>query len=342
MPHQNLDRLQAPAPARLSSRKSSRRGAPFGRLASTTRWLIIKAVLRGSGGDVEFAQIRLAQLAPEARAAERPGRRHAVLAHVPVAAAGHPDGVWHRGPHEGIEAVGGGGCRTQCLAASAAHQLDAAQDVVNLRFGNADRREIADRALRAEREEEVRKARHRDRSQRIRSVLPGFAEALALRVAKIQRTEIGMGIEAGGQRQHIDFMQHAIAGHDTASLDVVDVVVDQRHVAALDRWIELGAHHQALAQRLEVRCQLLAQHRVIDLGQIPTAQPAHQPALPAWLDHRRGEQVLERHAVDVVDDPRHPREHAQQRFLDRRIAPIRQWKDPLRRALEHLQLQRSL
>jgi len=103
-----------------------------------------------------------------------------------------------------------------------------------------------------------------------------------------------MAIETGGEHQHVELVQLAVAGAHAAGLDAFDAGGDQGGVRPLDRLVERIRHDQALARHLVIGRQPTAQFRVTHVVlEVHAAALLDARHLRLVADHRAREGVIE-------------------------------------------------
>src|SRR5205085_5445029 len=154
---------------------------------------------------------------------------------------------------------------------------------------------------------------------------------------QLERAQVGVGIEAGREHDHVELVQAAVARDDAAWLDVVDRHVDELDVRALELLVEARGHHQPLAHRCVIGGEPRAQAAVAHRAEVQAARRADPPAREAGLDRRAADRALDPGLKEAIAGTVESWKAAVRPACEARVASVAYREDPLRRALIELE-----
>ena len=156
---------------------------------------------------------------------------------------------------------------------------DPADGVVDLSLHVDEQRVVSRSGVRSRHQEQVRVAVRVDALVGLRTVDPLVGERAAADPGDRVRRSGQMDVVAGGEHDAVQVVLDTVAGADTDRAHCRDRPVDQLAVVALQSRVVVAGDQHALASRGEVRCELTAQPRILDLpAQVRLTQPGDETA----------------------------------------------------------------
>src|SRR3954465_7047601 len=150
----------------------------------------------------------------------------AVVVDVPVRAAGVPDGAAQRRAQLTVERRRGMLADLDLLRARALELSQPSKHMAHAALDRVDDRAGAAVRVRPVQQEHVRKSRHADPEVRTRHLRPLLSESASADADDLHRCDEAVGLEAGGEHEHVGRALNAVPGSDGARRDLGDPVGD--------------------------------------------------------------------------------------------------------------------
>ena len=210
--------------------------------------------------------------------------------------------------------------------------LDALDDVAGLGLGGLDERLVARRRVGPLQHEEVREPGHGHGAVAAGTVRPRLVQGHAVATRDRHGTHEALGVEAGGEDQHVELVDGAVGGLDALGHDADDVVGHHVDGVTLDLAVEAAGDDQALAQRVVGGGQLLAQLGVPHRAQAAADHRPDQPTSPAGAGRGLAHGLLEHPLPAAVGGAPQAGDHPVQGPSQRRVRQVGQAEHPVGRA----------